>query len=151
MVVGVLSDTHGHLSNQALKALSGVDFILHAGDLDTLDVQKRLTEIAPVFAVRGNMDFGPGLKELPLSQVVDLGETSILMIHDLAKLELDPAAAGYQVVIYGHYHRPELTQRRGVIYLNPGSASFPRMGTRKSLALLNFRGGKFKTEIMHLE
>ena len=151
MVAGVLSDTHGHLSDQALKALTGVDFILHAGDLDTLDVLKRLEKIAPVYAVRGNMDFGPGLKELPRSQVVELGETSILMIHDLAKLELSPAAAGYQVVVYGHYHRPELTRRRGVVYLNPGSASFPRMGTRKSLARLNFSGEKFKTEMVHLE
>ncbi|MEN8240886.1 MAG: metallophosphoesterase family protein [Chloroflexota bacterium] len=151
IIVGVISDTHGHLSEQALNELAGVSLIIHAGDLDTLEVKQRLMELAPLDAVRGNMDRGPGLAELPRSEVSEVGGAMIYTIHDLAQLDLDPAAAGFQAVIYGHYHRPEVVERKGVLYLNPGSATFPRMGTSKSMARLYIRGGKIETELVNLE
>jgi putative phosphoesterase len=149
--VGVISDTHGHLSEQATQALQGVSLIIHAGDLDQIEVLDQLEKIAPVSAVRGNMDYGPGLEKLPTTQVDQVGEVYIYTIHDLGKLDLDPAAAGFQVVVYGHYHRPEVRQRKGVLYLNPGSATSPRMGSAKSLALLHFNNGDIKTEFVPLD
>jgi putative phosphoesterase len=150
-LVGVISDTHGHLSEQAIQALQGVSLIIHAGDLDQIEVLDQLAEIAPVSAVRGNMDYGPRLERLPTTQVNQIGEAYIYTIHDLGKLDLDPAAAGFQVVVYGHYHRPDVKQRNGVLYLNPGSATSPRMNSRKSLALLHFHNGSVKTEFVTLE
>jgi putative phosphoesterase len=150
-LVGVISDTHGHLSKEAAQALEGVSLIIHAGDMDQIEVLDQLAEIAPVSAVRGNMDYGPGLESLPTTQVDQVGETYIYTIHDLGKLDLDPAAAGFQVVVYGHYHRPEVRWRNGVLYLNPGSATSPRMGTQKSVALLHLNDGNIKTELVNLD
>jgi putative phosphoesterase len=151
ILVGVIADTHGVLSEQVVQALQGVSQIIHAGDVDEVEVLEQLGRIAPVSAVRGNMDHGPGLEELPATQVVQVGEKSIYVLHDLGTLEIDPAAAGIQLVIYGHYHRPERKQRNGVLYLNPGSASFPRMGTRKSLALLRLRDGTIESFFHYLD
>lgn len=151
MIVGVISDTHGQLSNQAVAALQGVSMILHAGDFDTIEVKQRLSEIASLYAVRGNMDRGPGLVELPGSEIIEVGEVSIYMIHDLEHLDLDPAAAGFQVVVYGHYHRPEMVERKGVLFLNPGSPTSPRMGASKSIAKMYISGGKIDTEFVNLD
>lgn len=125
--------------------------IIHAGDFDTVDVKQRLIEIAPLHAVRGNMDRGPGLAELPRSKVTEVGGAVIYTLHDLDQLDLDPAAAGFQAVVYGHYHRPEVIERKGVLFLNPGSPSSPRMGTSKSLARMYIRGGKIETEFVNLD
>jgi putative phosphoesterase len=151
IVVGVISDTHGHLSEKALQALAGVSMIIHAGDLDTLEIKQRLSEVAPLSAVRGNMDLGPGLAELPTSRVSEVGGVMIYSLHDLGKLDLDPAAAGFKVVVFGHYHRSEVVERNGVIYLNPGSATYPRMGSSKSMARLIIRDGKVETELVNLD
>lgn len=150
-LIGVIADTHGVLSEEALRALEGVSLIIHAGDIDEVKVLEALKQIAPVKAVRGNMDHGPGLDELPVSEVVQVGEQNLYILHDLGRLDIDPAAAGFHAVIYGHYHRPEKKVRRGVLYLNPGSASFPRMETPKSLALLRLHGEKIDTTFKNLE
>jgi putative phosphoesterase len=150
-VIGVIADTHGILSDQAVEALQGVALIIHAGDMDDVEVLERLEGIAPVTAVRGNMDRGPRLGALPASQVTEVGEMMIYTIHDLGQLDLDPKTAGFRVVIYGHYHRPEVKERGGVLFLNPGSPSFPRGGSKRSLALLSIRGKQVVTEFKTLE
>jgi putative phosphoesterase len=150
-VIGVIADTHGLLPEEAVEALRGVALIIHAGDLDDRAVMEQLEQIAPVTAVRGNMDRGPKLSSLPESQISEVGDLMIYTLHDLGKLDLDPKTAGFQVVIYGHYHRPEMAVRGGVLFLNPGSPSFPRGGSKKSLALLSIRDGQAFPEFKTLE
>lgn len=120
--IGVISDTHGMLRTTAENALKGVDAIIHAGDIGSLEVLKVLKKIAPVYAVRGNMDGGKFGYSLPPAQVVDIDGVLFYVLHDIALLDLDPAAAGMAVVIYGHSHNPDVHTKDGVIYLNPGSA-----------------------------
>jgi uncharacterized protein len=120
--VGVISDTHGLLRPQAVDALRGVDLIIHAGDVGSLDVLDALRRIAPVEAVRGNVDREPWAKILPASAVVPLDSITAYVLHDLATLDLDPALAGVGIVIFGHSHRAEIRTKNAVVYLNPGSA-----------------------------
>lgn len=138
--VGVISDTHGHLYPEAETALKGVDAIIHAGDIGTPEVLHHLRRIAPVFAVRGNMDGGGWSRELPATDVVALGGAQFYVLHDLHQLDLDPLAAGFQAVISGHTHRAAATRRDGVWYINPGSASLPKTRDPASLALLRIDG-----------
>jgi len=129
IVVGVTSDTHGFLPPALIQALSGVDLILHAGDLDTPDILQRLEEIAPVKAITGNTDHHPAFNKTPSTQLIEVGGVSIYMIHDLLRLNIDLPAAGVQVLIHGHLHVPEIRQRQDVLYINPGSPSSPRGGS----------------------
>jgi putative phosphoesterase len=123
--VGIISDTHGMLTRQALDALSGVDHILHAGDIGAPEVLQLLGTVAPVHAVRGNMDGGAWCRDLPYSDMVELDATTFYLLHDLNALDLDPQAAGVQVVVHGHTHRAADKIHSGVLYFNPGSASRP--------------------------
>lgn len=148
--IGVISDTHGHLTAAACEALAGVALILHAGDLDTPEVLARLAKIAPVQAVRGNMDRHPDLRALPPSRVVEIGGLALYMLHDFLDLDLNPVAAGFQAVISGHTHRPELTWRGPTLYLNPGSASAPRGVPQPSLARLTVAGGALQAALVQL-
>lgn len=148
--IGVISDTHGSLSAAACEALAGVSLILHAGDLDTPEVLARLEQIAPVQAVRGNMDRQPGVSQLPVSRVVSLGEINLYMLHDLLDLDLNPVAAGFQAVITGHTHRPEVQWRGTVLFLNPGSASRPRGVPQASLVRLTLAGGELRAALVQL-
>ena len=136
MRIGVLSDTHGHLPATIKTRFSGVDRIVHAGDIDSPEVLERLSEIAPVTAVRGNMDFGDWASRLPRIEMTEFGPCSMLVLHNLGHIDLDPASAGVQMVISGHLHRPSLRRSDGVWYLNPGSASFPRGGEAPSAAIV---------------
>lgn len=120
--LGIISDTHGLLRPEALAALDGCERILHAGDVGKPEVLQALRELAPVTAVRGNNDKGGWADELPVCARLTVAQTGIYLIHDLAELDLDPAAAGIRVVISGHSHRPAIAERDGVLYLNPGSA-----------------------------
>lgn len=140
--IGVLSDTHGHIEQSALEILRATDLILHAGDLDRPEVLNKLKSIAPVVAVRGNMDTGPWSQDLPLEEFVEAGDVLIYLIHDLSRITLVPETAGIRVVVSGHTHRPQGTDKNGVLYLNPGSASFPRGGHKGGLALLEITGRK---------
>lgn len=151
VLVGVIADTHGVLTTQAIEALQGVDLIIHAGDAEEIEVLEELAQIAPVEAVRGNVDWRPGLGKLPSSLVTQIGDTMIFTIHDLLEMDIDPAAAGFEVVIYGHSHRTEMRRRNGVLYLNPGSASFPRMGSERSIALLRFGNGNVELQHKNLD
>src|ERR1051326_2846861 len=121
-VVGLISDTHGLLRQQALDALQGSDLIVHAGDVGRPDIIPQLRLLAPVVAVRGNVDHGDWASQLPVTAVVETELALIYGLHDLQQLDLDPAAAGFNIVVSGHSHKPGRTERSGVMYLNPGSA-----------------------------
>lgn len=118
--IGVISDTHGLVRPEALAALAGCRMILHAGDIGGADVLAILQSAAPVLAVRGNVDHGDWLGDLPEMRIEEIDGTTVCILHDLHQLDLDPAAAGVRVVISGHTHRPTVTTRGGVLYLNPG-------------------------------
>lgn len=135
-VVGVISDTHGLLRASAIAALHGVDLILHAGDVGDAAILDRLRTIAPTVAVRGNVDTSPWGRTLPETDVVEVGGRPIYMLHDRAALDLDPKAAGFAAVIFGHSHRPSAEERDGVLYLNPGSAGPRRFTLPVTLARL---------------
>jgi uncharacterized protein len=122
MLIGVISDTHGLLRPEALAALAGVEHIIHAGHIGSPEIIQRLAEIAPVTAIRGNVDTQPWARELPAWQVVTLAGRTIYVIHDRMDIEVDPAAAGFDLVISGHSHQPETETVGRVVYLNPGSA-----------------------------
>jgi putative phosphoesterase len=135
-LVGVLSDTHGLLRPEALEALRGVGHILHAGDVGDPSILDSLRAIAPVHAIRGNVDNHGPCARLPATEVIDLHGHTFYMVHDRLALDLDPVAAGFAAVISGHSHRPLIEWRHGVLYLNPGSAGPRRFSLPVSLALL---------------
>jgi putative phosphoesterase len=122
MLIGVISDTHGLLRPEVPVALANVEHIIHAGDIGSPDIVPRLAEIAPVTAIRGNVDTQAWAREMPTWGVVTLAERTIYVIHDVGDLDLDPAAAGFDMVVSGHSHMPKVETRQGVVYLNPGSA-----------------------------
>ena len=134
--VGVISDTHGLLRPEALSALAGSAHILHAGDIGDPAVLEALSRIAPVTAVRGNNDNGPWASKLRETELVHIADTRIYVIHDLAQLDIDPAAQSIGVVIAGHSHRPTQRIEDGVLYLNPGSAGPRRFKLPVTLARL---------------
>lgn len=121
-MIGVISDTHGLVRPQVMEALTGAELILHAGDIGNVDVLKTLERIAPVSAVRGNNDQGSWADQIPLTTVVEHRGYFLYVLHELDQLDLDPAASGFSVIIFGHSHRPYAERRKGVLYLNPGSA-----------------------------
>ena len=128
MTVGVISDTHGLVRPAAIEALRGSALIVHCGDVGDAAVLDALRMLAPVRAVRGNNDTGRWAADLPCSEVVEAGGQMLYVLHDVADLDLEPAAAGFTAVLSGHSHRPSVERRRGVLYLNPGSAG-PRRFT----------------------
>lgn len=133
-VIGVVSDTHGLLRPEAVAALEGCDVILHAGDVGDPAILDRLAGLAPVHAVRGNVDRRPPLSSLPATAWVEAGGLTFHVLHILEELDLDPAAAGVDVVVHGHSHRPAEERRNGVLYLNPGSAGPRRFDLPVTLA-----------------
>jgi putative phosphoesterase len=146
MRIGVISDTHGLLRPEAIETLAGVDHILHAGDVGGIEILERLRAIAPVTAIRGNVDgFGP-CAALPATEVVELGGVFLYMLHDLHAMDLDPAAAGMAAVISGHSHQPKIEERKGVLYFNPGSAGPRRFSLPISLGFLEIADGKATAE-----
>ena len=151
--IGVIADTHGHLNPKAAEVLAGVDLILHAGDIDTPAVLRQLEQLAPVAAVKGNMDHGAWSQGLKLRELIPLGNKWIYLLHDFTRLDLDPQNADIQLIIHGHTHRAELKSHQGVTYLNPGSASLPRGTATPSLAIihLNSRGTSPQVELVDLE
>jgi putative phosphoesterase len=122
MILGLISDTHGLLRDSALRAMKGVGLIVHAGDVGKRGILEALKEIAPVVAVRGNVDVEEWAAELPATAQTDVEGTRIYVLHDVNDLKTDPVAAGISIVVSGHSHKPSQTVRRGVLYINPGSA-----------------------------
>ena len=151
MQIGVISDTHGLLRPEALEALQGADLIIHAGDIGQPQILQSLQNLAPVFAIRGNVDTESWYQEFPLTEVIEAEGFFFYIIHNIDELDLNPVAAGFHVVIYGHSHRPEIDYRNGVLYLNPGSAGRRRFDLPISLARINVTENKLTPEIIHLE
>jgi putative phosphoesterase len=120
--VGLISDTHGLLRPEAVEFLRGSELIIHCGDICDAGVIEELSRLAPVSAVRGNNDQGAWAEELPESEIIRIGEVLAYVIHDLARIDIDPATAGVAVVLSGHSHQPAIVCRDGVTYVNPGSA-----------------------------
>jgi len=150
-VVGIIADTHGLLLPAAIKALKGVDLIIHAGDVGNTKVLDGLKSIAPVFAVRGNMDMIEGLRELPETEVIEVGDVLLYVIHDIHRLDIVPSKAGFDAVIFGHLHCPSVSEEKGVLFLNPGSAAQPRHNYPASLALLHIHGNSIKAQIVNID
>lgn len=147
MRIGVISDTHGLLRPEALAALGGVDHILHAGDVGDDAILDALSEVAPLTAIRGNIDGGGRCGRLPETDLVELGGLHFYLLHDLRALDLEPLAAGIDVVVSGHSHQPLVERRRGVVYLNPGSAGPRRFSLPISLAYVTTDSGQ---PVVHL-
>jgi len=145
-----LSDTHGLLRPETVKALEGVDHIVHAGDVGGADVLLGLEALAPVTAVQGNMDWGAWTRDLPPTEVVEVAGVSLYVLHDLEQLDLNPGASGFSAVVSGHTHWPEVRWDRGVLYLNPGSAGPVRGSKPVTLALVTVSGGKLDPRIVTL-
>jgi len=150
ITVGVISDTHGLLRPQATEALQGSDVIVHAGDVGDPRILEQLRGIAPTFAVRGNVDTGAWAQALPLIEVVEAGPLQLYVLHDIATLDIDPQAAGFAAVISGHSHRPGAERRRGVLYLNPGSAGPRRFTLPIAVAKLHVVGDQLSHEMIEL-
>src|SRR5262245_38222326 len=148
--IGVISDTHGLLRPEAIDALRGSDLIVHAGDIGGPDILEGLRQIAPVVAVRGNNDRQGWARDLNDTEVVRAGDTLLYLLHDLHELDLDPAAAGFKAVISGHSHRPDVKERAGVLYLNPGSAGPRRFSLPIAVARLRIDGNVLSAEIVEL-
>ena len=149
--VGVISDTHGLLRPEALRALRGSDIIIHAGDIGTAEVLERLRRVAPTFVVRGNNDRGRWAAKLPLTETVEVGNLRLYVLHELLRLDVDPIAAGVAVVVSGHSHRPSIRRRAGILYLNPGSAGPRRFTLPVSVALLGIAGQRTRPRIVTLD
>jgi uncharacterized protein len=149
-LLGVISDTHGLVRLEAVKALEGVETIIHAGDIGTPEVLEALHAIAPVVAVRGNNDEGDWAHALPETEVVEVGGVVLYVLHDVNTLDLDPVAAGFHAVISGHSHRPAMSKRQGVLFLNPGSAGPRRFKLPVSVARLTIRGDAIDAQLVEL-
>jgi hypothetical protein len=149
--IGVISDTHGLVRKSVLKSFKSVDLIVHAGDVGEPKVLDTLQTVAKVHPVRGNVDVGKWTNNLPLTEVVEVGQVYLYVLHDLGSLELDPAAAGFNAVISGHSHIPKIEKRDDILYLNPGSAGPKRFDYPISIAFLYIKGTSIETEIVELK
>jgi putative phosphoesterase len=148
--LGVISDTHGLLRPEAIAALAGSDRIVHCGDIGAPEVIAGLRGIAPVVAIRGNVDRGAWARRFPTARVVETAGVRLYVLHDLAELDFDPAAAGFQVVLSGHSHRPRVERRSGVLFVNPGSAGPRRFRLPVAVARLEVASGRVDATIVPL-
>ena len=150
MKVGVISDTHGLLRPEALDLLRGSEHIIHAGDIGAAEIITKLEQIAPVTAIRGNIDVQPWARRFPESEVLELGGLHIYIIHDVKALDLNPKAAGFAAVISGHSHMPAQETKNGVLYFNPGSAGPKRFELPISVGRLEISNGRISSEILDI-
>lgn len=148
--VGVISDTHGLLRPEALDALRGSDLIIHAGDVGKPEVIARLGEVAPLHVVCGNIDNGSWAAALPQTELVEVGGHRFFVLHDIAQLDVDPVAAGFAAVVFGHSHRPSIETRNGVLFLNPGSAGPRRFKLPITVARVKTSGRHIRADIVDL-
>jgi putative phosphoesterase len=149
--IGLISDTHGLLRKEAVEALRGSELIIHAGDVGKPEILEELKKIAPVVAVRGNVDTEPWAQALPETAVAEAGAVMIYVLHDVKALDLNPAAAGFHIVVSGHSHKPGKSERDGVLYVNPGSAGPRRFQLPVTVAHLRLGGTPYKVEFEDLE
>lgn len=151
MRIGVISDTHGLLRPEVLPLLAGSEHILHLGDVGDATILDKLAKLAPVTAIRGNVDTHGACARLPATEVVTLAGKDFYMLHSLADLDLDPSVAGFAAVLYGHSHKPEVRKKRGVLYMNPGSCGPRRFSLPISCGqILVQEEGQLEVEILEL-
>ncbi len=150
-LIGLISDTHGLLRGEALRALRDSELIVHAGDVGEPEIMDRLRELAPVVAVRGNVDTAEWAQVLPVSAVAEAGAVRIYVLHDVKALDLNPVAAGFQVVVSGHSHQLGRDERSGVLYINPGSAGPRRFQLPITVARLDLGKKPWSVEFVDLE
>jgi putative phosphoesterase len=148
--IGLISDTHGLLRPQALRALEGSDLIIHAGDVGDPEILEALKTLAPVFAVRGNVDTDPWALALPETEVIETDLATIYILHDVHALDLDPVAAGFHIIVSGHSHKSSRTEHGGVLFLNPGSAGPRRFDLPVTVARLDVSQKPWKFNIFDL-
>jgi len=149
--IGLISDTHGLLREEALNALRGSDLIIHAGDVGDPKILEALRPIAPVVAVRGNVDTAEWARSLPETAVAEAGAVHIYVLHDSNALDLDAKAAGFHIVVSGHSHKPGRSERNGVVYINPGSAGPRRFNLPITVARLDLEVTPWSVEFVDLE
>jgi len=149
--IGLISDTHGLLREETVEALRGSELIIHAGDVGKPEILEALKKIAPVVAVRGNVDTEPWAQALPETAVAEAGAAMIYVLHDVKALDLNPAASGFQIVVSGHSHKPGKTERDGVLYINPGSAGPRRFQLPVTVARLRLGGMPYEVEFVDFE
>jgi putative phosphoesterase len=150
-LVGIISDTHGRLSHFVAKAFDGVDLIIHAGDIGEPNILKALEKIAPTIAVRGNMDLGQWAQQLPSDKAIKISQISLHVVHDAYRLKLKSSEGEPDVVISGHTHLPLQEENQGVLYINPGSAGYPKYGQPATVALLQIKGESLQARIVELK
>lgn len=150
-MVGLISDTHGLLRDEAVDALEGCELIIHAGDVGGSAILDALREVAPVVVARGNIDSGAWGKTLPSTAVAEIDGKMIYVLHNIRELDLDPALAGFHVVVSGHSHKPARLEKAGVLYVNPGSAGPRRFNLPISVARLDFGAQPWKVDFIELE
>jgi putative phosphoesterase len=150
MIIGVISDTHGLLRPKAMAALQGSDHIIHAGDIGDPGILARLESIVPITAIRGNVDRESWAKKIPETNVLEVEDVSIYILHNLAQLDLKPEAAGFAAVIYGHSHTPKQETKNGVLYFNPGSAGPKRFKLPVTVGRLVVEGRAVRSEIVQI-
>ena len=148
--IGLISDTHGLLRPQALQALHGSDLIIHAGDVGDPEILEALKTLAPVFAVRGNVDIEPWALSLPETEVLEMDAATIYVLHDVHTLDLDPVTAGFHIIVSGHSHKPARTENGGVLFLNPGSAGPRRFDLPVTVARLDVSEVPWKFDVIEL-
>jgi putative phosphoesterase len=151
VIVGVISDTHGLLRPEAVVALQGSDYIIHAGDVGDPQILDDLSAIAPLTAVRGNVDHGALAQKLPATNVLEVGGVSIYVLHSILELDLKPEAAKFAAVVYGHSHVPKQDWKNGVLYFNPGSAGPRRFKLPVSVGRMTIENGRIDSKIFLLE
>lgn len=149
-LIGLISDTHGRLPHSVTTAFAEVDLIVHAGDIGEPDILKALEKMAPTIAVRGNMDFGRWAHPLAAKETIEINQTLLVVLHDVYRLEIGSIQVAPDVVISGHTHRPQHEKSQGVLYVNPGSAGYPKSGQPATVALLQIRGRDLETRLIEL-
>lgn len=149
-ILGLISDTHGLLRAEAMSALRGSDLILHAGDIGAPEILDTLKSIAPVVAVRGNVDAEEWGRALPLTEIIQTDSAVIYMLHILQDLDINPTAAGFHIVISGHSHKPGQIEKDGVLYVNPGSAGPRRFNLPVTVARLDLATAPWRVEFVDL-
>jgi uncharacterized protein len=149
-LIGIISDTHNLLRLEAVNALKGSEIIIHAGDIGSPEIIDRLKNIAPVYAVRGNIDRSPWEDTLPTTDIIEISGKFLYVLHNIHEIDVDPVAAGFDAVISGHSHKPNIENKNGVFFINPGSAGPRRFSLPVTIARLQIVGDSISCDVIEL-